>query len=365
MSQGFPGQGQWSSGNPWGQPAPAWGAPHQFPGQQAQAQLPAGSQFPGQLPTQFPSPKPRGRLGPIILGALCVVALAMLGLVLYSLFGGPQYQNDEYEPPPAADVVPPLPDIKVAEVDAILTANPLYAQQLPVPVRCDLNNSDMDLTTASDDEVKAYINDVMGCTMRVWNPPFQATQRFELVRPVVNVYGESVTTPCGGGERDGPNASYCSANQQVYFSRALPQAHPNLAIVSQRRVIDGIMAHEFGHAMQGRNGTLLAFAYTARQQDRRSALELSRRVEVQADCFAGMYVQAVRQSIDLNETELNAIMDSMRLIGDDELAGKPNDPEVVGNHGHGQSRLYWFQTGLTTTDIGRCNTFTVPAEYVR
>lgn len=336
MSQGFPAQG------PWGQPWPT-------------------------APMPTPVPAAKRSAAPFILGALVVVALAMLGLVAYSLLSGPDYQNDDYQPPPASQAVPPLPDIELAEIDALLTTNPVYAQALPVPVRCELRNPDLTLPTATDEEVKAYIEDLMGCQMRVWDQPFRGTQRFELVRPVVNIYHESVTTPCGAGgeEAVGPNAIYCAANQQVYFSRNLPQTRPALAVLNRPRGVDTTMSHEFGHALQARTGILLSEAIKSRREDRAGQLELSRRQEAQADCFAGLFIQAIAESTDLSESDIATMTETRRAVGTDVALGRPDDPNVVSTHPHARSRIYWFQTGLTTTDIGRCNTFTAPPEYVR
>lgn len=379
MSQGFGGQGQWSGG-PWGQPSgqpgggfgsPAFGrtpgwSPAPAPGgfhPAGSGPMPGGQQPAGGFPGG-PGPRKKRSPVPLILGALAVVGLAMVGLVLYSTFGGPRYQNDDYVPPPPGDVKP-FPDAEVSEVDALLTANPLYAQKLATPIRCELSNPNMNLETASDAEVKTYIDELMACNMRVWDQPFRDTHRFELVRPVVNIYHDSVSTPCGGGERMGPNAAYCPANQQVYFSRQIQTLHPNLAIITRPHVIDEIMAHEFGHSLQGRSLILQASYYKQRQGDRAAALELNRRAEVQADCFAGMYLQAVAQSVGYTQADIDTIMESVRLGGDDNLRDRPDDPGVTGDHGHGASRLYWHQVGLTSTDIGRCNTYSAPAEYVR
>lgn len=352
MSQHFPGPGHWGQQQgPWGQQQGRWG------------QQPLWHTGPAPMP--LPVPKAKRGPAPFILGALIVLAAVMLGLVVYSLTSGPGYENDSYVPPPPGNVKP-FPDAGADEADSLLVSNPLYAQTLPVPVRCELSNPTMDIRTASDDEVKAYIDDVIACNMRVWDQPVEATQRFELVRPVVNIYHDSVTTPCGGGKASGPNASYCAANQQVYFSRSLAQSHPNLVSVDQPHVVDAIMSHEFGHALQARSVMLFASAYKGQQAgDQRTALEYSRRIELQADCFTGMFVQSVRQSVGYNEADLQRIVTAMRLIGDDELAQRPGDTGVIGNHGHGASREYWYQVGLTTTDIGRCNTFTAPADYVR
>lgn len=297
----------------------------------------------------------------MILGALVIVGLAMLGFVVASLLRGPDYQNDDYVAPPPGNVKP-LPNAPLSELDALLTANELYAQQVPAPVRCELRNPNMNLETASDAEVKDYIDDLMACNMRVWDPAVLATNRWELVRPAVNIYDTTATTPCGGGRSMGPNASYCLANQEVYFSRQLHRAHPNLAGVIQPNMIDAVMAHEFGHAIQGRSLILIGSVVKGRQGDTAAQLEQSRRVEVQADCFTGMWVASVAESRGYSQTDADRMVELFRRIGDDGLS---DDPDVVGNHGRGDSREYWFRLGYNGTDVGRCNTFTVGPEYVR
>jgi hypothetical protein len=87
-----------------------------------------------------------------------------------------------------------------------------------------------------------------------------------------------------------------------------------------------------------------------------------RRLETQADCFSGMFLRAVSDSIGVQPSDLDGIYQIYVAIGDDTLAGKPN---VVGNHGLAQSREYWGRTGLASSDVTKCNTFVVPSKYVR
>ena len=312
-----------------------------------------------------PSP-PLRRSGPapVILGALIGLALVMAGLVVYSLFSGPDYQNDDYVPPPAGQVKQlPFDQIDEDDLETLLVNNPLYATAVPVPVRCELTQPELDMASSSDAEVNAYIDELMGCAMRVWDRPFRQTERFELVRPTVNVYHHTVQTPCGGGRESGPNASYCAANQQVYFSRQLANAHPSFSEFNDPHVVDLVMAHEFAHAVQARS-TILFLSVLSGQQaaDPSVAQEFSRRTELQADCFAGQFVGAVRQSLAYDQADLERLYRVQDIIGDDNITGRP---EVDGGHGHGASRQYWYQMGLSTPDVGACNTFTAPSDYVR
>ena len=123
------------------------------------------------------------------------------------------------------------------------------------------------------------------------------------------------------------------------------------------------MAHEFGHALQGRTGILIsAHALGQNSGDEGTSLQYARRVETQADCFSGMFLRAVSQSIGVQQQDEDGILQIYTAIGDDTLSGKP---DIVGNHGLARSRKYWGATGLGTSAVGECNTFTVPSRLVR
>ena len=109
----------------------------------------------------------------------------------------------------------------------------------------------------------------------------------------MTIYGEKITTKCG---ESGINAFYCSADQQVYYSNQLPTV---LESASENKwTADVVMAHEFGHAIQGRTGILIsAHALGQNSGDQATDLQYTRRLETQADCFSGMFVRAVSVSL--------------------------------------------------------------------
>ena len=157
------------------------------------------------------------------------------------------------------------------------------------------------------------------------------------------------------------NAFYCTADQQVYYSNLLPQAC--LDRTNNKWTADIVMAHEFGHALQGRTGILVSgHALGQSLGTRGSRCGTSRRLETQADCFSGMFVHAVSLSLGAQEQDVDGILVIYDAIGDDNLTGKP---DVVGNHGLGRSREYWGNIGLANSEVGKCNTFVVPARFVR
>lgn len=342
QQQGFPQQ--------WPHPTAVRPQPGSWPGQGSWPGPPGGSQFPG------PGPRPSRGMGPLIIVGIGLLGLIMLGLVLNSLFSGPDYQNEEYVPPPPGAVTP-LPDGQGRSIDDVLTRNSLYAQTAPRPVRCELSDPELNVNTANDSDLRFYLDELMACNMRVWDPPFRATGEFELVRPAANVYRGSVSTPCGQSPR-GPNAFYCPANQEIYLSRELSEFLPR---ISEPHGVDMVVAHEFAHGIQARTLIIQANSNAQVQVDDRAALELNRRLELQADCLAGVWVQSVAQSLDYSQADIANLIEAAKDIGDDRLA--PNAPE--GNHGRADSRAYWIQVGMSGNDVARCQTFTAPSDFVR
>lgn len=373
---GAPG-GQRAYGNqpPPGQPPPGWGG-HGFnqpsyagygapglPSGQRQVHPPGGFGGPqpgvpyyGQ-PTQ--PPRKRSPLMTLLLGLVAVSVLAIVGLVLVNALTGSSdtaYQNDDYQVPPPDSAPPEIPlPTTYTEAKDWLVNNRIYAQSAPIPVRCD--NAPINVANASDDDLATHFNNQVECLMRVWNPPVSAAG-YVLPRPTVTIYGEKITTKCGDS---GVNAFYCSADQQIYFSNLLPQAVP--IVRTNKWAAEVVMAHEFGHAIQGRTGLLIsAHALAQNSDDERTSNLLIRRLETQADCFSGVYLRSVSRSMGIQQSDLRGIQDTYVAVGDDTLTG---DPNIEGNHGLARSREFWGTTGLGTSDIGKCNTFSAPANQVR
>ena len=123
------------------------------------------------------------------------------------------------------------------------------------------------------------------------------------------------------------------------------------------------MAHEYAHLLQGRTGiSISAHALAQRSGDKATEYAYIRRLETQADCFAGMFIRSVSVSLGVQQDDLEGIEATYVAIGDDTLTG---DPNVVGNHGLARSRLYWGNRGIGTSAVGDCNTFVAPEGQVR
>lgn len=316
--------------------------------------VPAGALPGGWTPATPPrrSRIPRWLLALLGLAVVFVIAIAAAQALSGSQQQAGGYANEGYTPP-AADLHPPdLPAPQtVGEARAFLETNTFYAQSVPAPVRCDI--SDIDLMTASASALETHMNELMGCLMTTWiNPVTQAG--FQLPRPSVTVYTEPIVTACG--KLPMHNAVYCSGDQQIYYAKNLPEVIPT-ALRSQRFMVETVMAHEFGHALQARTGILISsHALGQMANDETTENLYSRRTEVQADCFAGQFVRSVSQSVQITSQDLDNVSDLMASVGDSSEGG---------THGLPDSRRFWIDMGMASAPVQACNTFTAAQNLVR
>ena len=372
---------------PWGPPpssrAPQWrqgpqlGNPYgQNPyGQNPYGLTPArGQRGFGQNPFGAPPGGPYGRRPPprrrhpfrLLVLAAIAVGLFMMGSTAVSNLttgasstassDGGAYQNEDYQVPPPDTNPPPIPQPETyEEAQTLITQNPFYSQVTPDPVRC--TSDPINVDSASDSQLKRHFDGLMECLVRVWQPPVEGAQ-FQIVRPTVTIYGSEITTKCGKSE---VNAFYCGADQQVYYSNRLDDAVP--VVAQDRWAADVVMAHEFGHALQARTAILISSQALGQQSnDEATQLSFSRRLETQADCLSGMFLNSVAESLGVQQSDVRGILEVYNAVGDDTLSGRPN---IQGNHGLGRSREYWGNTGLGTTDVGACNTYSAKSSLVR
>jgi hypothetical protein len=171
------------------------------------------------------------------------------------------------------------------------------------------------------------------------------------------LFRDSIDSACGMAQSaTGP--FYCPSDEKVYidlgFFDELKQRFGAPGEFAQAYVI----AHEIGHHIQKLTG-VEEKVHAAQERDRRSANQLSVRVELQADCFAGVWGHSTRQRHLLAEGEVQQGLNAAAAVGDDRLqrmsTGHVN-PETF-THGSSQQRMDWFQKGFTTGDPKACNTF--------
>ena len=338
---GFPRQGNpYASGPGTYSPVPSYG-----PG-------PGGQLGPG------PAPRQRNPLRALLLAVLGVAVVALAALVITGRFAEPSqvaYQNDDYRVPPPDTNPPPIP-VPQSEQEVVqwTEANAIYAQIMPAPVRCSVQP--IDVQNASEAVLQSHFDGLVECLVRAWQPPV-TDAGFIIIRPTVTIYGESITTKCGDS---GINAFWCAADQQIYYSSELPS---QLRGLRGKWAADVVMAHEYGHLIQGRTGLFAAEIIASQSTgSEKEGLIFHRRLETQADCFSGTFIRSVSTSLNIQQADVEEILNSYAVVGDDAASG---DPNVVGDHGLSRSRLYWGNVGLGTSEIGACNTFVAADHLVR
>lgn len=302
-----------------------------------------------------PTPSRHRRLTYVLFALLALVVIAFAILVITSLTSSNDgYRNESYSVPPPDLNPPPLPQpTTVAQAKDWVDNSPLYAQTVPQPIRCDASRLEH-ADRASTQQLQQHLDELTGCLMRVWNTPVTKAG-YELVRPSVTIYSGTIDTACG--TIDSINAMYCGADQQVYYSKQLFTILPSVTH-KDSVVIDFVVGHEFGHAIQGRTGILISRAALQQEAGTKSKkLELNRRLEMQADCLSGMYMRATAKSMGLTEADVTTLKQSMTAVGD--------PPGKEGDHGQAADREYWGLTGFATDKISACNTFTASADEVR
>ena len=171
------------------------------------------------------------------------------------------------------------------------------------------------------------------------------------------LFRDRIDSACGRAQSaSGP--FYCPGDEKVYidlgFYDELRQRFGAPGEFAQAYVL----AHELGHHVQKLIG-VEEKVHAAQEQNPRAANQLSERLELQADCFAGVWGHSTDQRKLLDPDEAREGLNAAAAVGDDRLqrmAGRSVNPETF-THGSSQQRMDWFQKGFSTGDMKACNTF--------
>jgi predicted metalloprotease len=152
---------------------------------------------------------------------------------------------------------------------------------------------------------------------------------------------------------------YCAADRKVHLDTAffgeLERRFKAPGDFAQAYVI----AHEVGHHVQNVTGIMQKFDEQSRRADARSRNELSVRLELQADCFAGVWGHFARRRNILEPGDLEEGLRAAAAVGDDMIQKRAQGYAVPDSftHGSAEQRQRWFKLGLESGDMRNCNTF--------
>ena len=212
--------------------------------------------------------------------------------------------------------------------------------------------------TAADEESKEFVSVVLGDTERTWND-LLAQRGVDYPEPTLVLFSGAVQSACGmAGAAVGP--FYCPNDQQVYldlsFFSELAERFGAPGDFAQAYVV----AHEVGHHVQN---VLGVFEQTRPLQERAPGEEANAiqvRVELQADCLAGVWAHYAQSQQDFLEWgDIDEGLGAASAIGDDRLQRQTQGHVVPESFTHGSSeqRVRWFRTGLEAGSVEACDTF--------
>jgi predicted metalloprotease len=210
---------------------------------------------------------------------------------------------------------------------------------------------------ATDPQTR-FVKTVLGHTEDTWAAIFRE-HGSAYRNPRLVIFEGATGTACGTGQSAmGP--FYCPGDQQIYidlgFFRLMRERFNASGEFAQAYVI----AHEVGHHVQHQLGISGQVHAARERQSEREANALSVRLELQADCFAGVWANRTNQSRQiLEQGDVEAALAAASAIGDDALQRQSRGMVVPDSFTHGSSaqRVRWFKRGLETGSMEQCNTF--------
>ncbi len=209
-----------------------------------------------------------------------------------------------------------------------------------------------------DDEASRFVRRVLAKTEDTWGAIFKASGA-QYREPTLVLFSGATRTACGVGETAmGP--FYCPADEKVYidlaFNRELATRFGAPGEFAQAYVI----AHEVGHHVQNLLGIAAKVQEVRSRASARDANALSVRLELQADCFAGVWARtADEMKAFLDRGDIDQALRAAAAIGDDRLQQQSAGRVVPDSFTHGSSeqRKRWFSRGFETGSVKACDTF--------
>ncbi|HYX74150.1 MAG TPA: neutral zinc metallopeptidase [Steroidobacteraceae bacterium] len=211
------------------------------------------------------------------------------------------------------------------------------------------------------DEQGRFIAAVLGETEDTWSAIFQQAGR-EYIPPKLVLYRNAMPTACGtGSAAAGP--FYCPLDRKVYLDLSFFQQLADEFQAPGQFAEAYVLAHEVGHHVQNLLGIADRVRATQERSSQAQANQLSVKLELQADCFAGVWARHADETKHiLEEGDVDSALRAASAVGDDTLQRRAQGyvvPESF-THGTAAERVSWFKRGMAGGSVDSCNTFSAP-----
>ena len=194
-------------------------------------------------------------------------------------------------------------------------------------------------------------------TEKVWGAYFNRMGK-TYQDPVLVFYTGATHTGCGTGQANaGP--FYCPADNKLYIDLSFYNTMKNQLGAEGDAAFAYVIAHEVGHHVQTLLGTIQKVHRLQQQVGKTEANALSVKLELQADCYAGVWGYYAQKDGLFENGDIEQAYNAAEAVGDDTLQKRAQGYTVPHTYTHGTSanRKAWLQRGLQTGDINQCNTF--------
>ena len=208
------------------------------------------------------------------------------------------------------------------------------------------------------DESGQFVSHVLGDTEETWTGIFNQAGR-EYALPGLALFDDGINTGCGSAtSAAGP--FYCPPDQKVYIDLAFFRQLETEFAAQGDFAKAYVIAHEVGHHVQNLLGTAEKVHAAQQRASEAEANALSVKLELQADCFAGIWAHHADQSRQLVEAgDIDEALNAAAAVGDDTIQkrvqGHVNQESFT--HGSGAERQQWFKKGYASGSVQDCNTF--------
>lgn len=214
-------------------------------------------------------------------------------------------------------------------------------------------------TSPEEDKKVEFVSVVLADTEDVWNKLFSEQLNGTYQAPTMVLFTGSVESGCGSASKaSGP--FYCPLDNKLYIDLSFYDELQSRFQAPGDFAMAYVVAHEVGHHVQNLLGTAGKVRERQQSLSEAEANELSVRLELQADFYAGVWAHhAQKMKNILEEGDIEEALNAANAIGDDKLQ-KQSQGEVVPDsftHGTSEQRMRWFKKGFTSGDLSQGNTF--------
>jgi uncharacterized protein len=202
-----------------------------------------------------------------------------------------------------------------------------------------------------------FVTFVLNDTQSTWAKILPAEDHVNYHHAKLVLFRHSINSGCGNAQSaTGP--FYCPEDEKVYIDLGFYDELNRRFGAPGQFAEAYVLAHEIGHHVQKLLG-IEAKARAAQERDPRSAKAISVRIELQADCFAGVWAHTTDQRHLLEAGDVDQALRAASAVGDDRLqrmsTGHVNPDSFT--HGSSEQRMHWFQQGFNGGTVASCNTF--------